>query len=166
MPLNSTTPVPNEFFTYLPNLSDAEIRVILLVIRQTYGWKDMKTQQRKLRDRITYNFIIKRTGLYRTLLSKTIQSLIDLQLIIVTDYEGNLLDTPQKRKGSHALFYQFQLVRNFDDACLQFRTRPVRNSEHNKRNTLKKKILQKEQGNKLDELKQSLAQKLMFNEMH
>lgn len=165
MSINSTTPVPNEFFTYLPNLSDAEIRVILLVIRQTHGWKDMKTQQRKLRDRMTYNFIIKKTGLYRSLLSKTIQSLIDLQLIIVTDHDGNKLDTPQKRKGSHALFYQFQPVCNFDDACLQFRTRPIRNSEHNKRNTFKKKILQKEQSNKLDELKQSLAQKFTFDEM-
>lgn len=162
MPLNSTTPVPNEFFTYLPNLSDAEIRVILLVIRQTCGWKDAKTNQRKLRDRMTYSFIIKRTGLYRTLLSKTIQSLVDLKLIIVTDYQGNILDEPQKRKGSHALFYQFQPVRNFDDACSQYRTRPVRNSEHNKRNTLKKKILQKENDRNIDELKQSLAQKLLF----
>lgn len=158
-----TTPVPNEFFTYLPNLSDAEIRVILLVIRQTNGWKDTKTQQRKLRDRMTYSFIIKRTGLYRTLLSTTIQSLIDLQLIIVTDYDGNKLDTQQQRKGSHALFYQFQLVRNFNDACSQLRTKPIRNTEHNKRNTLKNKNLQKQNHKNIDELKQSLVQAFMFD---
>ncbi len=157
MTLINTTPVPNDFFSYLPQLTDSEIRVLLLVIRQTCGWKNARTQERKSRDRMTYDYIIKKTGLYRTILSSTIQSLVYLKVLVITDYEGTILDTAEKRKGKHSLFYQFQPVRNFDTTCTELRTTPIRNLEHNKRNTNKKKLIQKENLEKLKDMQNILT---------
>lgn len=148
------TPVPNDFFEYLPQLTDAEVRVLLLIIRQTYGWQ-VKNKDRKLKDRMTYSFVIRKTGLYRTVLSKTIQSLIDKQLILVTDWSGNALQSPQQRAGKHILYYQFVLpVRSEDITCLHPQTGPVRKSEHNKRNTYQKKLLENKR--KLAHMQQEL----------
>lgn len=160
MSLHNTTPVPNAFFECIPTLTHAELRVLLVVIRQTYGWKNAKTGGRKIRDRMSYEFIIKKTGLYRTILTETIQSLIDLGLLLVTDKKGNALHLSHERKGKRLLFYQFQPIRNFDTTCSQSRTAPVRSSEHNKRNTIKKKFLQKEHFEKLKELKKELSEHL------
>lgn len=160
MHLHNTTPVPNTFFDYIPTLTHAEIRVLLVVIRQTHGWKNAKTGQRKIRDRLSYDYIIKRTGLYRTILSETIQQLIDLGLLVITDSYGNELKHSDERKGKRFLFYQFQHIRSFDTTYSQVRTTPIRSSEYNKRKTLKKKFLQKEQFEKLKELKQQLSNHL------
>ena len=158
MSLHNTTPTPNEFFSYIPLLTHAELRVILVVIRQTYGWKDKKTGQRKIKDKLSYEFIIKRTGLYRTVLTSTIQSLIDLGILIVSDKKGNILLKAEERKGKRSLFYQFQPIRNFEDTCSQIRIIPIRNSEHNKRNTYQKKLLQKENIKKITEINHSLSE--------
>jgi hypothetical protein len=141
--LHNTTPTPNELFASLPSLSDAELRVLLIVIRQTFGWMIPHTNQRKIKDKLTYSFLIKKTGLYRTILSRTIQSLIDKNLLIVTDTNGTLLDTATKRTGKHCLYYQFNRpVRVLDSTHSENETAPVRNSEYNKRNTYQKKLLQ------------------------
>ena len=160
MHLHNTTPVPNIFFDYIPTLTHAEIRVLLVVIRQTHGWKNTKTGQRKVKDRLSYDYIIKRTGLYRTILSETIQQLIDIGLLVVTDRNGNELKQSDERKGKRFLFYQFQHIRSFDTTCSELRTTHIRSSEHNKRNTLKKKFLQKEQLEKFEELKRQLSNHL------
>ncbi len=140
-----TTPVPNEFFSIIATLSDAELRVLLLTIRQTYGWISQNSIDRKQRDKMTYAYIIKRTGLYRSCLSTTIQSLINKQLLKVTDFSGQLLDTPQKRKGIRFLFYEYVRqvpVCNNDTTYSNNQTRPVWVLEHNKRNTNQNKLIQ------------------------
>jgi hypothetical protein len=145
MSLHYTTPVPNDFFSIIPTLSDSELRVLLLTIRQTYGWICTKTKRRKQRDKMTYSFIIKRTGLYRSCLSTTIQSLINKKVLKVTNYSGHVLDTPQKRKGIRFLFYEYVSltpVCNNDTASLNNETRPIRVFKHNKRNTNQKKLIQ------------------------
>jgi hypothetical protein len=157
--LHQTTPVPNEIFDlHFPNLSHVELRILLIVVRQTYGWKDSKTGKRKQRDRLTYGFLIKKTGLYRTVLSQAIQSLIIRGLLIVSDYDGKPLMHPHERQGKHFLYYQH--VRNFNQADSQSDITPVRHLEHNKTNTLKKKTLSKEQLTenleRLEELKAGL----------
>lgn len=156
MPIQNTTPVPNSLFEYMPTLTHAEIRVLLVVIRQTYGWKNKHTGERKDKDRLTYGYLIKKTGLYRTILSETIQSLVDQGLLIISDYDGTVLKYSYQRKGKHFLFYQFQPVRNFDSSCSQFRTELVRKSEHNKRKTIKNNSLQKEQLDHIEILKKQL----------
>jgi len=164
MQLHQTTPIPNEIFDlHLPHLSHAELRVILIVARQTLGWKDTKTGKRKERDRMTYNFLIKKTGLYRTVLSQAIQSLITRGLLIVSDYHGNPLMHPHERQGKHFLYYQ--LVRNFNQTYSQSGITPVLNSEQNKRKTIKKKSSSKEQfANNLERLKKMKAELLQHLE--
>ena len=142
MSLKNTTPIPNEFFEYIPTLTHAEIRVLLVVLRQTYGWKDFKTGQRKLKDKLSYNFLIKKTGLYRTVLTLTIKTLVDKNILLITDFKGKALINAEDRKGKRILYYQFKPIRNSDTTYMQLQTEPVRNSEHNKRKTIKNKNLQ------------------------
>lgn len=146
MPLRNTTPTPNEFFVHIPDLTDHEIRFLLLVIRQTWGWQK-SDKSRKQKDRMTHGYISKRTGLYRACLSTTIQSLINKQLLLVTDEDGKIMNTPFKRKGKRFLYYEYvrrEHISNPDTTYLQLQTRHVCNSEHNKRNTIQKKMEQKE----------------------
>lgn len=163
MSLENTTPIPNDFFEYIPTLTHAELRVLLIVLRQTVGWIDSKTGERKIKDRLSHGFILKKTGLYRTVLSKTIQGLIDKNLLIVTDGRGTELYHPHERRGHSLLFYEPRLVRIFDMTYSQSRTRPVRDYEHNKRNTLKRKTIQNENIEKLKALQQPLLDKLKIN---
>lgn len=105
MNYKQTTQVPNHLFdTHLNQLSHSELKILLMVIRQTYGWK-LKNGKRKTRDRISHSQFITKTGVSRRNLSPIIQSLILKQLITVTDYLGNLLHTPGKRKGKVCIYY-------------------------------------------------------------
>lgn len=163
MSLENTTPVPNEFFEHIPILTHAELRVLLIVLRQTVGWIDSKTGKRKIKDRLSYSFILKKTGLYRTVLSKTIQSLIDKSLLVVTDGKETELHQAHERRGHPLLFYESRLVRICDMTCSQSRIRLVRDCEHNKRNTLKRKIIQKKSAENIERLQvlqQSLIDKM------
>ena len=146
MTLHNTTPVPNEILDHLKTLPDKELRVLLLIIRQTYGWYDFKTKQRKVRDWMTYQYIINRTGLYRTCLSSTIQILINKGLISVTDYFGKELSLSSQRKGHRSLYYSYcdrKPIRPDTSTNPKSETPPVPYPEHNKRKTLQKKFKQK-----------------------
>ena len=105
--MQNTTPVPNSVFdVHLPQLSDAELKIYLIVIRQTLGWHYKKTGRRKQRDRITHSQFVKKSGLSRRVISRTIQSLINRSLIIVTDYQFSKLLSPKLRKGKSYLYYE------------------------------------------------------------
>lgn len=105
MNYKQTTQVPNEVFDIqLSQLSHSELKILLYVIRQTYGWK-LKNGKRKTRDRISHSQFISKCNISRRILSPTIQSLILKQLIRVSDYQGNLLHTPESRKGKVSIYY-------------------------------------------------------------
>jgi hypothetical protein len=58
-----TTLVPNIFFDQLlPTLTEAEIKLLLVIIRQTYGWIDSRTGKRKQRNRISRKQFVVKTG--------------------------------------------------------------------------------------------------------
>jgi len=154
MSLKRTTPIPNVFFEHIPHLTHAELRVLLVVIRQTYGWLDVTTGKRKIKDRLTYNFIIKRTGLYRTILSKTIQQLVEKRLLLVTNSQGTILATTKQRRGNPLLFYEVRLVRDPDNTSSLSGIRLIRDSEHNKRNTPQRKTIQKKTNRQQANLRQ------------
>lgn len=78
----------------------------LIIIRQTLGWQQKKTGKRKQRDRITHSQFVKKSGLSKRVISKTIQSLINKTLILVTDYEYNKLLSPMSRQGKSYLYYE------------------------------------------------------------
>ena len=64
MTYTQTTHVPNYIFdTLLPELTEAELKVLLTVIRQTIGWFDKRTGQRKIKDRISALQFKQKTGL-------------------------------------------------------------------------------------------------------
>ncbi len=104
-----TTYFPNTLVdTHLPNLTESEIKMILVIIRQTNGWIDKRTGGRKTRDRISHGQFMQKTGLCRKVISQTIKSLVQKDLINITDRNGNLLSRPEQRKGVSWIFYSFQ----------------------------------------------------------
>ncbi len=143
---NGFTQVPNILFdAYLPHLSLAELKVLLVVIRQTLGWVHKKSGKRKVKDRITHAQFISKTGLSRKIISKTIQSLNVIGLITISDYRGNVLDTPQKRKGKSYLYYAYtgnQPVHCYSATSAKNTLRPVQKSQYNKINYIKEKDIQ------------------------
>jgi phage replication O-like protein O len=86
MVYKQTTQVPNFIFDhYLAELPMAELKVLLVIIRQTLGWMDMKTGQRKARDRISHSQFMTKTGLSRRSIITAIQSLQQRKMITITD---------------------------------------------------------------------------------
>ena len=138
-----TTQIPNVLFDkHLPNLTESELKILLIILRQTNGWRAPKGNGRKTRDRITSNQFQSKTGLCRRVVSKAIQSLIDKNLIAVTDYEGNLLSSPKQRTGKSYLYYQ--PVHEMSSTCAQKLPIPAHQSAYNKTKKLKKTKLRRE----------------------
>lgn len=101
------TKLPNIIFDeFLPDLTNAELKLLLIIYRQTIGWKNQFTGKRKERDRITYNQFMQKTGLSRRILSQAITSLAEKNLIAITDFEKNNIRQSKHRKGKTYIFYQ------------------------------------------------------------
>ncbi|MCF8247565.1 MAG: replication protein [Saprospiraceae bacterium] len=108
MRYQQTTPVPNSAFdTYLPQLSGAEFKLLMIIIRQTNGWMDKRTGHRKTRDRISHSQFMRKTGLSRRVISKALKHLVTAGVVTVTDARGKLLGEAEHRKGLSNLFYAF-----------------------------------------------------------
>ena len=145
------TKVPNLVFDkLLPNLTMAELKILLIIIRQTNGWLDKKTQRRKTRDRISHSQFIKKTGLSRRIVIATIQKLVDNKYIKVTDDKGQLLHCPTQRKGKRRLYYEalFQKECKIDKLRKPRKARKT-TRKHGKVVTLKELLEQKRQALKL-----------------
>ncbi len=100
MKYRQTTMVPNELFdVHLPYLSLSELKVFLVIIRQTNGWIDKRTGKRKVSDRISHSQFIRKTGLSRRVISSTIQKLISRGLIEVKNQKGDLVSNSEERRG-------------------------------------------------------------------
>ncbi|MDW3650992.1 MAG: replication protein [Bacteroidia bacterium] len=102
-----TTPVPNEVFdVYLRDLKPGELKVLLVVVRQTLGYLiDKKNKQRRKRVWLSQVRLSQLTGLSRKAISQAITGLINRNIITVTDEKGNPLMTPNQRKYHHKLFF-------------------------------------------------------------
>lgn len=119
MKMKGTTPVPNALFDlYLKESNLAELKVLLIVIRQTLGWADNNAPSgRKERDWITGGQLQQKTGNSRRAISSAIDSLTKKKLIDVTDSSGNNLHSSAMRKGKTHLYFRinsesFQPVEN------------------------------------------------------
>jgi len=142
MNLEKTTPVPNAVLdAYLMNLKYAELKVLLVVIRQTYGWVNPKNpKKRKEFDRITIETFVKKTGCSRRAVSDAIDSLIKEHLIDVLDYDGNSLINPSHRKGKSFLYYKPKLkpMQNLPYPYANFNKKPEQKLHTSKERILKK----------------------------
>ena len=151
--MRNYTPVPNALFdTYLYHLTPAELKVLLIVIRQTWGWSQGASKKRKKRDRILHSQFMQKTGLCRKVVSKAIQSLIDIELLRATAFDGSLLNTATKRKGKQHIFYELTLpehVHEKTQACVPNDLGPVYEMAYNKRNYTKENELEIKQVGKI-----------------
>lgn len=132
-----TTQVPNHIFTLLPDLTEAELKTLLFIVRQTLGWIDKRTGKRKLTDRIFGSQFRLHTGLSKRIINKAIKSLIARNLIEVTGTKGIVLHDPTDRQGVVRLHYGLspQLL-----AILASEEKipvPVNGSDHNKTKDIK-----------------------------
>ena len=137
-----TTQVPNVLFDeYLQTLNLAELKLLLVIIRQTNGWIDKRTGKRKARDRISHRQFISRTKLSRRVISSTIQALVMKGLVLVTDPQGIVLEMPGQRKGRQYLYYESTLQHGQKHTQTSALREPglVQKKPHNKTNCKTKK---------------------------
>lgn len=132
MNYKNTTITPNFIYdTLLPILNESELKILMVVVRQTHGWICRRTGKRKLRDRITNTQFQVKAGLSKRVVTTAIQSLNVKRLIHITDYRGNELVFPADRKGKTFLFYA---VHSDAHASALKLPRPVQETNHNKTN--------------------------------
>ncbi len=110
--MSGTTPVPNVLFDiFLKELKSAELKVLLVIIRQTLGWSDKRSALgRKEMDWISSGQLRTKTGSSRRAISSAIEVLVSKELIVVLDGHGNLLNDPLKRQGKPKLFFRPSLL--------------------------------------------------------
>ena len=85
----------------MPGLRDTELRVLLVVLRQTWGWRADRLAgngAHKRRDWLSHRQLCRRTGRGSDAASGAVASLTASGLIIVEDAAGNPLATPEKRR--------------------------------------------------------------------
>lgn len=136
------TQTPNILFDELLRvLSNSEVKVLLVIIRKTYGWIDSKTHKRKVKDRISVSQFMELSGLSRRIISFAIGSLVEKKLICISDNKGNPLNDGQKRKGRSYIYYSSSIEEITSmlnlDLCKK-RHQPVQIVIHNKRNIYKR----------------------------
>ena len=119
-----TTPVPNAIFDiYMKELNSAELKVLLVVIRQTLGWIDRRgIYGRKECDWISGSQLIQKTGSSERAITSAIDQLVRKKLIEVLDDYGIVLNDSRKRQGKLRLYYRLhsQVYRAVD--------KPIKNS--------------------------------------
>jgi len=106
--LPNTTAVPNALFdVHLKDLRVAELKVLLVVIRQTLGWSDKHAAMgRKQQDWISNSQLLSKTGCSRRAICSATEALVNTGLVDVIDSGGNPLTFAAQRKGKTRLFYR------------------------------------------------------------
>lgn len=134
-----TTPIPNGLLDrVMPTLRDTELRVLLVVVRQTLGWQEgPDPSRRKERDWLTQSQLMRRTGRASEAVSAAVDGLVRARLIEVQDKWGKALTTPaERRRYLGKLYYRLQSEFVNDSQCLP-------ENEHAKPNTTKQTVTQK-----------------------
>lgn len=106
--MKNTTPVPNAVFELVPVLSEAELKLTLVIIRQTLGWRQSAADNRtrKISDWISGSQFQKKTGMSRRAIVTAVRSLSYRNIIEIADDRGRVLRTPEERKGKPRLYYR------------------------------------------------------------
>ena len=128
----------------MPRLRDTELRVLLVVVRQTLGWQEGPgPMQRKERDWLTQSQLMRRTGRASEAVARAVDALVRDGLIEVLDRAGSALGTPaERRRHLGRLYYrlspQFSLTAGRDQGTgLSESEAEVPKSEHAEANTTK-----------------------------
>lgn len=100
------TYTPNTLFEEHLNIRGSMLKVLLVVIRQTYGFYDPETKKHKEWDWIAIEFFRRKTKLEKRTIGIAIQLLVDAKLILVKNERGVYAHTPMQRKFSKKLYYK------------------------------------------------------------
>ncbi len=101
-PVRGTTPFPNFLLDkVMPRLTDTEWRVLVVIVRQTFGWS-IAPGVRKKADWLSHFQLKQRTGRQSAAISRAIAILVRSGLIAVRDMRGRPLYTPEMRRRSHS----------------------------------------------------------------
>lgn len=111
------------FDVHLKDLGYAELKVLLVVIRQTYGWKDPKTNSYKRWDWISQRFFVKKTGLSQRSVSTAISRLVEKRLIVVKNADNITLVSARERQQETKLYFSCLLE---PQSCEVKDTKPVK----------------------------------------
>jgi hypothetical protein len=97
-------PLPHFFLVkILPTLSDTELRVLLIILSRTVGWKQKDASPARVRlSRVALSIA---TGRSNTSVSQAIEGLSSKGLIAIENATGLPLLTPHTRQKSPALYY-------------------------------------------------------------
>lgn len=107
------TQVPNVIFDeYVPILKPTEVALLLIIIRQTNGWTNTRTKERKYKDWISGSQLRAKTGYSRKAISCALQALTTHHLIKIYDVTGREVNTPNLRQGKTKLYYAFHLIQS------------------------------------------------------
>ena len=109
--LGGAVPIPNRLVDeVLPSLKDTELRVLLIVLRQTLGWRegsDTGGWRFKRRDWISHSQMVKRTGRGSEAVSNAVDALVQRELLVVETVTGKPLVTPaERRRHLGRLYYR------------------------------------------------------------
>jgi hypothetical protein len=121
---------------YFAELTGAEVKLLIVIIRQTHGWIDQRTGKRKTRDWISHSQFVKKTGLSRRVISSAVQSLVAKGLITATDPTGQPLPDIEDRRGQPRIFYSPNMC-TFRQEPVHFLHKTCAESAHNKTNYTK-----------------------------
>lgn len=139
MTYKETTQVPNVIFDqHLTKLTESELKILLVIIRQTYGWTDKRTGGRKAKDRISYGQFMQKTGYSRRTITTAIFSLLNKGLIVISDKYNNALDAASSRRGKY-LYFGLKHVQSDAGAYAVRRPEHVQRVAYNKTNYTKEK---------------------------
>lgn len=133
--MKNSTQVPNILFDqYLPKLTEAELKIVLVIIRQTNGWIDKFTGKRKTRDRISQSQFKLKTGLSIRTISETLKKLSKRGLINITGQYHESLNSSLDRRGKTKLFYSIQDMQLTTNTYANGVQKDMQNGAYNKRN--------------------------------
>ena len=100
--IQGTTPVSNFLLDkVMPRLRDTELRLLLIVIRQTSGWLQADGTRKKA-DWLSHFQLKRKTGRSSAAISKAIDVLVRAKLIQVRDLFGIPLMSANARRQSHS----------------------------------------------------------------
>jgi hypothetical protein len=104
--LENTIPVPRDLFDrHLPVLKESELRILLVVVRQTLGFRT-SDGRRKERDWLSQSQFREKTGLATASISQAIATLVARGLVMVTTETGHqLLSASDRRRHRGRLFF-------------------------------------------------------------
>ncbi len=92
----------------MPTLKDTELRVLLVILRATWGWRANRIAgdgKHKRRDWLSHSQLRRRTGRGSDAVSGAVASLTAAGLIVVEDAGGSPLATPEERRRSLGRLY-------------------------------------------------------------